>query len=110
MRNAIDQINFNYTKIGYKYLRLIKVTDAKWLRNNWGEPKQHQQSKEVNEDLWNKVNDSFVKLEKEAEEKFYEKINKTQNTKQDKNNNSCLTGCLVVIAIIFFIILIGIFL
>ena len=66
----IEEIEINYMKIGYSYLKALGKTDIKWLEERFGEPTLHTMTKDIYSEIisnaviryiWNKYEDETGK-------------------------------------------------
>lgn len=48
----IKSLTFDYDELGYKHLKLLKITDIKWLVSVWGEPSNHTTLHNLYQPLW----------------------------------------------------------
>jgi hypothetical protein len=59
-RSCIVGLATDYDSIGYEHLRMLKVTDVRWLIEAFGEPKQHRTAREANPELWDRARLAFA--------------------------------------------------
>jgi len=65
---SLPRIKCDYNLIGYEYLDLLGVNDVKWIVDAWGEPKNHNQARMINPELYAQTVARY-KLEKEREQR-----------------------------------------
>jgi hypothetical protein len=63
----LKNLEFEYKTLGYKYLKLLKKTDVKWLIENWQEPEDHNTLYELHKELWFHY-ESLLKVKRRKEE------------------------------------------
>jgi hypothetical protein len=55
----------SYDTLGYRDLRLLNKTDAKWLVEAWGEPTRHSTLNATHKAVWDRFEDALMKRQKE---------------------------------------------
>jgi hypothetical protein len=62
---VVTELEFSYDTLGYRDLRLLNKTDAKWLVEAWGEPTRHSTLNATHKAVWDRFEDALMKRQKE---------------------------------------------
>lgn len=98
-RAAWEHLEMPYDLIGYKHLSLLKITDVKWLREVWGEPRDHQSVQDFHSAAWDKALSLSREKAAKHEKEFDERMRKEYGVdfSEGKPRLTQKTGCLLIV-------------
>ena len=62
-RSVLAGLKITYDKLGYEKLRLLSLTDIRWIVEAWGEPSTHSTLNEMEKRVWEKWENEYWVLE-----------------------------------------------
>ncbi|KTD70378.1 hypothetical protein Lste_0629 [Legionella steelei] len=57
----IKSLTFEYDTLGYKHLKLLKISDIKLLVSSWGQPSNHTTLHKIYQPLWHEYELAYLK-------------------------------------------------
>ena len=73
---TVASLQFTYERLGYRELRLLNKTDAKWLVDVWGEPKKHTTLNAMHKATWDHYEDILIQKMTSDNNQFKSEISK----------------------------------
>lgn len=67
---VVVSLPFTYEHLGYRELRLLNKTDAKWMIESWGEPKSHTTLNALHRATWEHYEETMIQKKLEDDRQF----------------------------------------
>jgi hypothetical protein len=68
---TVTSLPYTYEHLGYRELRVLNKTDAKWLVESWGEPKSHTTLNAMHKATWDHYEERLIQKKLADDRLFY---------------------------------------
>ncbi|MBK1666641.1 hypothetical protein CKO28_01105 [Rhodovibrio sodomensis] len=74
------ELPFDYDTLGYRHLTLLKKTDVKWLRERFGEPRNHTTLNALHPEVWREYEDKTAEQQARERDRLHQDLGRLSET------------------------------
>lgn len=95
-----QQIDIQYSKVGYEHINWLNKTDCKRLSSAWGEPEKHTDPFDLYQKEWNWAVSEVAKAETARRKEFKKDLDEIRGRSRGRSNRRGLTTVLLSVGFV----------